>query len=301
MIIGQPGVGLLVALMLARGAATEAPDRTPPNSAVMQPELVASAAPAAGGESAGPAAVSAEGAFKRLPAGEQKTARAMLEAERVGPASDPAWSLDKIAAAKAAGKDWNEILAEMQAQHLVAGGDSKIAAITRGASANGKEQLSGELATANGPGDPKAAQAPSANAAASGDAGQNFAQLSPGDQKIARALFEAQQMGAKSAAPWSLEKIAGARTDSDGWTPVLWTMRRKGLITQKELGEIMRDHDQRTRGAIAPEVTLAAADQFAYPVADAESPAKMKYVSGPANSCALRDTKAGVKPVAQTE
>jgi len=118
MIMAQQGAGLLVALMIAMGA----PEETPAGTAAPRLELVAAAAPVTGpaDNQEGNAKPAYEGAFRRLLADDQRMARTLLNAEQVGPNSGPAWSLDRIAAAKEAGKDWENIVTKMQAQRLIA-------------------------------------------------------------------------------------------------------------------------------------------------------------------------------------
>jgi len=158
MALGQQGLGVLVALMIARGAAGQAP---PQQESVQAPHPVLIAASESDSARAGKAqsAVSPEGAFKRLPAGEQRVARALLEAEQVGPDSAPAWSLDRIAAAKESGKGWEGIVREMQGQSLIAAGEpERVLEGAKGAPRalarrdGDAEELSADLATASGPG-----------------------------------------------------------------------------------------------------------------------------------------------------
>jgi len=62
-----------------------------------------------------------------------------------------------------------------------------------------------------------------------------FDKLSPGDQKIARALFEAQKTNGATA-PLTLDQIA-AKKQHTGWGEVFKQMKAQGLVTDKNLGQ----------------------------------------------------------------
>lgn len=69
--------------------------------------------------------------------------------------------------------------------------------------------------------------------------------LPPGGQKIARALFAAQVPtapatadGGGGAAGWSLDEVAAARAQG-GWGIVLKQMQSEGLVSAKNLGEVV--------------------------------------------------------------
>ena len=69
-----------------------------------------------------------------------------------------------------------------------------------------------------------------------------FQSLSPGQQKIARALFEAQQPSATGPAPLSLDQIA-AMKQGTGWGQVFKQMKSEGLVGDaKNLGQVVSGH-----------------------------------------------------------
>jgi hypothetical protein len=68
-----------------------------------------------------------------------------------------------------------------------------------------------------------------------------FEKLSPGDQKIARALFEAQKTNGGTA-PLTLDQI-GARKQHAGWGEVFKQMKAQGLVTDKNLGEVVSNFE----------------------------------------------------------
>jgi hypothetical protein len=141
MMMGQQGAGLLVALMIAQHAQSGPAEQPGVKSGAPAPLLIASAQ------------MDTAGAFRRLTPYDQRVARGLLEAEKVG--AGPAWSLDKIAAARASGKEWESIIAEMQDERLVAAGDPK--SVLRGRAAPGGSEQFSDVSVASGPG-PKAAK-----------------------------------------------------------------------------------------------------------------------------------------------
>jgi hypothetical protein len=72
---------------------------------------------------------------------------------------------------------------------------------------------------------------------------KTFASLSPGEQKIARALFEAQTTTG-SAKPLTLDEIAAKRTKT-GWGEAFKSMKSQGLVTQKNLGEVVSSYERK--------------------------------------------------------
>ena len=158
--MNEHGLGLLLAMMIAHGAANEAPAEKANDVAAPRPVLVAAGeADTFGAPSSGIVPdrkiEAAESTFRRLPVEDQRTARALLEAEQVGAESNAAtpWSLGKIASERASGKDWETIVTEMQTRSLIAAGElADVLSPRNFASRLGKsEDLSAGLAVANGP------------------------------------------------------------------------------------------------------------------------------------------------------
>src|SRR3989441_7097737 len=74
-----------------------------------------------------------------------------------------------------------------------------------------------------------------------------FGQLPPGEQKIARALFEA-QTGPTRLTPDQIAEMKGR----EGWGRVFKQMKEQGLLTQKNLGQVVSNFERRhneARGA----------------------------------------------------
>src|SRR5215470_3436108 len=74
-----------------------------------------------------------------------------------------------------------------------------------------------------------------------------FDKLSPGDQKIARALFEAQnttQNTSGGATPLTLDQIAAKKQGHTGWGEVFKQMKAQGLVTDKNLGQAVSNFER---------------------------------------------------------
>ena len=81
-----------------------------------------------------------------------------------------------------------------------------------------------------------------------------FDQLSPGNQKIVRALFDAQQSNATdppsaAATPLSRDDIAAMKQDGKGWGGIFKEMKQQGLVDAKNLGQVVSqaNHAARSR------------------------------------------------------
>ena len=101
-----------------------------------------------------------------------------------------------------------------------------------------------------------------------------FEQLSPGNQKIARALFEAQQTettttgttgtgtatGGTATKPLTLDEIAAKKQSGTGWGEVFKQMKTQGLVQDKNLGQaVSRYNHQHKSGGV---VTTASGKTF---------------------------------------
>lgn len=93
-----------------------------------------------------------------------------------------------------------------------------------------------------------------------------FESLSVGNQKIAEALFDAQQLDPDSETQaWSLDRIADTKQQGDGWGQIFKQMKSDGLLREKNLGRIvsrqMRNaHADRGSGEVV--LTTASGRQF---------------------------------------
>ncbi len=102
----------------------------------------------------------------------------------------------------------------------------------------GKASAQNHLATGTGP------EPVTANRALNSAPGA-FRQLSPGNQKIAQALFDAQK--AEDGGPFgTLEGIARAKQQGSGWGTVFKQMKADGLIRERSLGRIIVGRDKKS-------------------------------------------------------
>ena len=95
-----------------------------------------------------------------------------------------------------------------------------------------------------------------------------YQKLTPGNQKVARALFEAQTVpmtttttkagktavpspatapsasSANGRKPLTLDQISAMKQNGTGWEYVFRQMRAQGLLTEKNIGQVMAHHGQ---------------------------------------------------------
>jgi hypothetical protein len=78
-----------------------------------------------------------------------------------------------------------------------------------------------------------------------------YAKLSPGHAKIARALYEAQPTAptSGSARPLTLDEIAAMKRSGQGWTKIFESMKARGLVRDKTLGQVVSRHQQSSASA----------------------------------------------------
>ena len=71
-----------------------------------------------------------------------------------------------------------------------------------------------------------------------------FESLSPGNKRIATALFEAQNTTTSGATPMTLEQIAQERRSGRKWGDVFQDMKSQGLIQAETLGQVLGRYDR---------------------------------------------------------
>lgn len=79
-----------------------------------------------------------------------------------------------------------------------------------------------------------------------------FDKLSPGNQKIAQALFDAEQSNSTTTTstttkPLSRDDIAAMKQDGKGWGGVFRQMRKDGLVQEKNLGQVVSGANRAAR------------------------------------------------------
>jgi hypothetical protein len=70
-----------------------------------------------------------------------------------------------------------------------------------------------------------------------------FRQLSPGNQKIVTALYQAQQTQPGGPSPLTLDQLAALK-DKDGWGNAFKQLKAEHLINAKNLGEVVSDYER---------------------------------------------------------
>ena len=73
--------------------------------------------------------------------------------------------------------------------------------------------------------------------------GGAFERLAPGEQKIARSLFAAQRRDVPPGTRLTLDQIA-AKKSGEGWGGVFKDMKSQGLVTAKNLGQVVNQGNQ---------------------------------------------------------
>ena len=74
----------------------------------------------------------------------------------------------------------------------------------------------------------------------------SFDSLPPGEQKIVRALHEAQAAPSGTSRPLTLNQIAQRKGGRQGgWGNVFKEMKAQGLVTQKNFGAVVSDYEHR--------------------------------------------------------
>jgi hypothetical protein len=74
-----------------------------------------------------------------------------------------------------------------------------------------------------------------------------FDKLSPGNQRIVDALFAAEQNNPNNTKPLSRDDIAAMKQDGKGWGEVFKSMKAQGLVQEKNLGQVISQHNHDIR------------------------------------------------------
>jgi hypothetical protein len=85
-----------------------------------------------------------------------------------------------------------------------------------------------------------------------------YERLSPGNQKVARALFDAQAAIAQVAPsntsankPLTLDEIAAQKQNGTAWGQVFSAMKARGLLREKDLGQVVSRYEHQSSGTMA--------------------------------------------------
>lgn len=116
----------------------------------------------------------------------------------------------------------------------------------------------------------------------------DFQNLSPGNQKISRALFDAQNPAVGGPTPLTLDQIAALK-GTEGWGKVFQQMKADGLITARNLGQVVSAFEHANRPAGRPGSAAAR-----HPAAGGGSGAPMVITNGAGRSVVVEtSTRAG--------
>src|SRR5437763_10666397 len=75
-----------------------------------------------------------------------------------------------------------------------------------------------------------------------------FAELSPGNQKIAQALFDAQRTNGTTRTPLTRDQIAALK-GTEGWGRVFKQMKADGLVQARNLGQVVSGREHQLHAA----------------------------------------------------
>lgn len=78
-----------------------------------------------------------------------------------------------------------------------------------------------------------------------------FEKLSPGNQKVASALYQAQNTGTTPpTTTLTLDEIAARKQSGQGWGQIFNNMKAQGLVQEKNLGQTVSKYNQSTHGTV---------------------------------------------------
>jgi hypothetical protein len=89
-----------------------------------------------------------------------------------------------------------------------------------------------------------------------------YERMSTGNQKIARALFDAQAAATTPAPPGSgtsskalsLDEIAAQKQNGTAWGQVFGAMKARGLLLEKSLGQVVNQYEHQSGGSATASV-----------------------------------------------
>ena len=204
------------------------------------------------GTDTGTSEVTVIGSFDQLSPGNQKIAESLFGGQTIsGDGTAEALTLDQIAVMKN-GQGWGQVFKEMKASGLTEA--KNLGQLVSGHSKTLKaDRLEGSIADTEN----TAEVYPDGNSdTGAGDVGVTdgtpepevapetgaFDELSPGNRKIVESLFEGQTIsGDGTGEAMTLDQIAAAKQDGQGWGRVFKQMKSDGLIEAKNLGQLVSD------------------------------------------------------------
>jgi len=98
-----------------------------------------------------------------------------------------------------------------------------------------------------------------------------FDKLSIGNQKVASALFQAQNGTTSTSTPLTLDEIAAKKQNGQGWGEVFKSMQAQGLVQEKNLGQVVSKYNHSTNGVVTTAAGRAVSDPTSNVKAGGES------------------------------
>ena len=267
-------------------------------SLLLSPVVVAQSAMAADTES-----TATIHSFDELSPGNQMIARSLMDAQTLPPDSTvQPWNLDDIAAARSE-TGWGNVFKQMRSEGLIEANNLG-EVVSAHARATHRPVTESVAVEAGMPADTSADETVDDNTMTEPpeDVDGAFENLSTGNKKIARSLMDAQTLpGDGTSEPWTLDQIATAKGDT-GWGNVFKQMRSEGLVTAKNLGQVVSQYQHQglvvTTGTGAG-VTTAAASPAAERLPDQANGNATGHVdNGPVTAAANGNNGAGITTAA---
>ncbi len=206
-------------------------------------------------ESGGDGGEVTESGFDSLSPGNRKIAEALYQGQSDGgDESLTGWSRDDLALAKQDGQGWGQIFKQMQEDglvdarnlgQLVSKHNSQLnTSLNKGSGAAESEPSLDDIddggATTSGGDGAGTGTDPATNIAEGSEAEPGtYKALSPGGQKIAEALFDAQKPVEGSGDVWSVDQIAAAKQDGRRWGEIFKQMKQDQLFQERNLGQLV--------------------------------------------------------------
>lgn len=210
-------------------------------------------------DSGGDGGEATESGFDSLSPGNRKIAEALFQGQSDGGEGDSAtgWTRDDIALAKQDGQGWGQIFKQMKEDGLVDARNlgqlvsrhnrTLNGSLNKGPGAAESEPSLDDIAdgdtTGTSSGGDGGGTAPASGSADGGGAEPGtYKELSPGGRKIADALFDAQKPVEGSGDVWSVDQIAAAKQDGQGWGEIFRQMKQDQLFQERNLGQLVSGH-----------------------------------------------------------
>lgn len=186
------------------------------------------------------AAQTADDPLDGLSSGNRKIALALYDRQSAGDGAGEAWSMEKILAAREDGAGWGQIFKRMKAEDLIAEKNlGQLIALRQRPNRPRSTIAASPPPGVSSPGASPPIASPGPSVAVAGA----YKRLSPGNRRIAEALFERQVLDADGTIQaWSLDRIAATKQSGASWGRVFRRMKTDGIVAAKSLGQVISGH-----------------------------------------------------------